>query len=370
MRPSRSDPERSVGLVPRHSPSEAKVVRCLVLLLALARSKRGINVRQFAERHGWQWRSLYRDIETLEKAGVPIERPEHGWFTMSERCLPVFTVDVRPEELSALSAARPLAPGLKDTTIGRGLDSLWSKLSTPGHQPSLPLGEEPWLHGSPPAIDYGPHRIVLDTVREALRTRRALRIRYHKPGSEPGDRIIEPAFLQWDPAVEALYVSAWCRKRGSQCTFAIHRITRAEVTDESFAPRREAIAEMSKAFRLWSRPTTQRVVLRFSPRVADEVRERTWHRTARFTDSDDGGVFLAMDVGAPEELERWLLGFGPDVQVEEPPALAEQVRTRHAEAVAPARLGTLRARRDRSAEPAELAEPAATAAPRPSRSKL
>jgi predicted DNA-binding transcriptional regulator YafY len=327
----------------------------------MTRARRGVNIRQFAERHGWNLRALYRDIETLRKAGVPVEHPEHGWFSVSERCLPLGTVDVRPDELTALAVARKLAPGLKDTAIGRGLDSLWSKLSTTGHQQALPLDNETWFQiGAPPAIDYGPHRIVFDAVHDAVRTRRVLRIQYRKPDGEPSERVIEPAFVQWDPALEALYVSAWCRERGAQRVFALHRITRAELTDEPFAPRREAVAEMSRAYRLWARPGTQRVVLRFSPRVAGEVRERGWHRSARLTDTDDGGVVIAMEIGAPEELERWLLGYGADVQVEEPAALAEQIRQRHAEAAAPARLGTLRARRPRSAE---------TAAPQPARSK-
>lgn len=328
-------------------------MRCIALLIAMARARRGINIRQFAERHGWNWRALYRDIETLRKAGVPVEHPEHGWFSVPERCVPLATVDVRPEELAALSVARQLAPGLKDTAIGRGLDSLWSKLSALGHQPALPLGDETWFHaGSSPAIDYGPHQLALDTVRDAVRTRRALRIHYRKSDGETSERIIEPAFVRWDPATEALYVSAWCRERGAQRVFAIHRIVHAEITGEPFAPRREAAADLSKAYRLWSRPSTERIVLRFSPRVAGEVRERRWHPTARLRDTDDGGVVLEMEISAPEELERWLLGFGADVEVEEPVSLAERIRARHAEAAAPGRLGTLRARRARPGDSA------------------
>src|SRR5262249_29718073 len=157
----------------------------------MARSKRGINVRQFAERSGWLWRAVYRDVDTLRAAGVPVEQPEHGRFSVPESWLPPATVDVRPEELMALCAARQLAPRLKDTAIARGLTSLWSKLSAPGHQTQLPLGDETWFHaGGLAPIDYGPHQIVFDAVRESLRTRRALRIRYGKPGAEPSERII------------------------------------------------------------------------------------------------------------------------------------------------------------------------------------
>jgi predicted DNA-binding transcriptional regulator YafY len=315
------------------------------LLVAMAGSRRGVNIRQFAARQGWNWRALYRDVATLRSAGVPVEH-EHGRYRVPERWLPLASVDVGPEELAALSVARRLAPGLQDTAIGRGLASLWSKLSAPAHQPSLPLGDEAWFHASAPAaIDYSPHRLVLDAVREAIRSRRALRIRYHKPDGHESERTIEPAFVQWDAAAEALYVSAWCRERSAQRVFAIHRIARAELTDELFASRREAVADMSKAYRLWSRSATQPVVLRFSPRVAGEVRERAWHRSARLSDTSDGSVVLEMDIGDPEELERLLLGYAADVQVEAPAALAERIRARHAEAAAPAHLGMLRARR-------------------------
>ncbi|HEX7839582.1 MAG TPA: transcriptional regulator [Kofleriaceae bacterium] len=322
----------------------------------MARAKRGVNIRQFAERRGCNVRAVYRDIETLREAGVPVDHPEHGWFSVPEHWLPSGTVDVRPEELTALWVARQLAPGLKGTAIGRALDNLGSKLSTPGHQPQLPLGDETWFHtGAPTAIDYGPHQIVLDTVREAVQTRRALRIHYRKPGSEPSVRTIEPAFVHWDAEEQALYVYAWCRKRDALRMFAIHRIERAELTSDLFAPRREAVTEMSKAYRLWPRGKAERVVLRFSPRVAGEIRERRWHRTAQLTDTDDGGVVLEMEVGAPEELERRLLGYGADVVIEAPAALAERVRERHAEAAGPAHFGILRAR------PAE--RPAETVAP-------
>jgi len=322
----------------------------------MARARRGVNIRQFAERQGWNWRAVYRDIETLRAAGVPVEHREHGWHGVPEHWVPPGTVDVRAEEMMALGVARQLAPGLRDTAIGRALDSLWGKLAAPGRQPGLALGDDAWFHAAVPAIDYGPHRIVLDAVCASLRTRRTLRVVYRKPGEPGGERIIEPAFLRWDAAAEALYVHAWCRARESLRVFAIHRIAHAELTEEPFALRREAVAEMSNAFRLWARSATERVVLRFSPRIADEVRERRWHATARLTDADDGGVVLEMDVGAPEELERLLLGYGADVVVVAPEPLAERIRDRHAEAAGRDRLGMLRAR---------PAERAGTAAPQP-----
>lgn len=59
----------------------------------------------------------------------------------------------------------------------------------------------------------------------------------------------------------------------------------------------------------------------------------------------NGGVVLELEVGAPEEVERFVLGFGPDAEVLEPPSLAARVCELHAAAAlaSAARMGALRA---------------------------
>lgn len=315
----------------------------------MARARRGINLRQFAERQGWNPRSIYRDVAALRAAGIPVEHTEHGWFSVPPAWIPPGALDVKHDELLALFVARHLAPGLKHTLVGRALDSLWSRLSTPRPQQQLALDDEGWLNARPlSSIDYSPHQLVLDQIRDAIRQHRALWIHYRRPDGVESRRIIEPAFVRWEPSVEGLYVLAWCRERQGLRTFAVHRILSAMRTDEAIAPRRDALAEMSNAFRLWARPTVERVRLQFSARVALEIRERQWHTSARMIDTADGGVQLTMDVAAPAELERLLLGFGANVRVEEPASLASRIRDLHAEALGPKRFGVVRARDRRS----------------------
>jgi predicted DNA-binding transcriptional regulator YafY len=86
----------------------------------------------------------------------------------------------------------------------------------------------------------------------------------------------------------------------------------------------------------------EHVAIRFSPLVADEIRERRWHATEHLSETADGSLVLEMTVAAPEELERWLLGYGPDAEVLAPAALADRIWQRHVEAAA-VRKGTLRA---------------------------
>jgi predicted DNA-binding transcriptional regulator YafY len=109
----------------------------------------------------------------------------------------------------------------------------------------------------------------------------------------------------------------------------VHRIVAVESTDEPFATRGDPIDHMSKAFRLWGRPKVEHVALVFSARVAHEIRERRWHPSELICETPDGGVRLEMDIAAPEELERLILGYGPDVVVEAPTSLATRVREVH-----------------------------------------
>jgi predicted DNA-binding transcriptional regulator YafY len=331
------------------------------LLVAMARARRGVMLRQFTERRGGNLRAAYRDIETLREAEIPVEHDEHGWYRVPEHWIPVGTVDVKPDEVHALSIARYLAPALRETAIGRALDRLWSKLVTPTRQPGLPLGDEAsfrTLAGA--AIDLAPHRATVATVHEASRAQRALCIRYRKVRGDEREReterVIEPSFLFWYPQSETLYVRAYCRLRSDFRTFAIHRILSAELLDDPFARRPDPAWEGGRGFRLWHRPTSERVSVRFSPEVAGEIYELRLHASQQLTDAPDGGVVLELDVSDPEEMERWLLGFGPDAQVLAPASLAERIRRRHAEA-AGLRVGTIRARPACSSPAAAAAQP-------------
>ena len=51
-----------------------QIVRILSVARALASTRRGISPKALAEREGWNWRTVYRDIEALEAAGFPIEK--------------------------------------------------------------------------------------------------------------------------------------------------------------------------------------------------------------------------------------------------------------------------------------------------------
>jgi predicted DNA-binding transcriptional regulator YafY len=314
---------------------DPQVVRALALLMEMARSRRGVLLKAFAEKRAYPLRAVYRSRDVLLKAGAPIrQNPESpARWQLMEGWLPAAVVGPARDELLALFVARHLAPGLRGTSVGRSLESLWSKLANGGPQQSLPLAEAlPLSIRLLPAIDYSDHRLTLDCLREAIERRHAVRIRYRTPDGALTDRVIEPGFLHWDGGIEAMYVPSWCRLRDAIRVFAVHRILSIEpLPDESVrsVPSRRT---MERAFRVWYRDKVEHVQVLFTLRVAAEIRERRWHASQRLIDGPDGGVYLHLDVSAPEELERWLLGFGPDARAIEPARLAEHIQRMHVQA--------------------------------------
>jgi predicted DNA-binding transcriptional regulator YafY len=319
----------------RSSTGDPQVVRALALLMEMARSRRGVLLKPFAEKRGYPLRAVYRSRDVLLKAGAPIlQNPESPtrWQLM-DGWMPPAVVGPARNELMALFVARHLAPGLRGTSVGRSLESLWSKLANVGPQQSLPLSEVPPLSvRALPAIDYSDHRLTLDTLRDAIEKRHAVRIRYRRPDGEITERTIEPGFFHWDGAIEAMYVPSWCQLRSAIRVFAIHRILSVEPLPEMAAQSVPGRRTMERAFRVWYRDKIEHVHVLFGANVAAEIRERRWHASQRTIEGPAGGVHLHLDVSAPEELERWLLGFGPDARVIEPVRLADQINRLHAQA--------------------------------------
>jgi predicted DNA-binding transcriptional regulator YafY len=200
---------------------------------------------------------------------------------------------------------------------------------------------------SPLAIDYRLHERTIATLERALREHLVLNCRYRAVSTrQMSARFIEPGELYWDPGLESLYLIGWCRLRGDVRVFAVQRFLMASATEETFLPRPEtrSKAALKSAFRVWRSEHVHTVRVRFSPDVAEEIRERQWQVGQKLEQEAGGGVVLTMKLAGLPEVERWILGWGPDAEVLAPPALVARVAARRKAA---AGIGTGRRARTR-----------------------
>lgn len=111
-------------------------------------SRSGVALKPLADKYGWKWRHLYRDIDVLEAAGFPI-RKENGLFRM-DPVGPTMVGTPSLDERLALFLAREQAAGWKHTSLGRALDKLCHRLITgaDGQAALFPIDSTGLLHRS------------------------------------------------------------------------------------------------------------------------------------------------------------------------------------------------------------------------------
>jgi predicted DNA-binding transcriptional regulator YafY len=308
-----------------------QIVRLLTVARALAGSRRGIPLKTLAERHGWSLRSLYRDIEALERAGFPVMSEDSRYRLMEGWDSPALP-GLEQDEILALYTLRALAETWRVSSVGRALDRLWMKLTAGSERQSrlFPAVREPWFRVRAPfAIDYRPHERTIATFETAIREQIAVDCRYRAVSTqEVTARTVEAGELYWDPRLESLYVIGWCRLRHDVRVFAVHRFMTAALTGERFSPRPEARsrAALRDSFRLWRARRVETVRIRFSAGAADEIRERRWSAGQRLEDVGGGAVVLTLEVAGLVEVERWVLGYGAQAEVLAPEELRRTVR--------------------------------------------
>ena len=84
---------------------------------------------------------------------------------------------------------------------------------------------------------------------------------------------------------------------------------------------------LEQSFGIFARPTKTKHTIRiaFDSFAAPLVQERQWHPSQKITQLRNGGIELSLTLGNLEEVERWILSWGPHARVLAPPDLTERI---------------------------------------------
>ena len=82
---------------------------------------------------------------------------------------------------------------------------------------------------------------------------------------------------------------------------------------------------LGNAWRLMRGDRSYDVELKFSPLIGPNVAEVNWHKTQRLQWDEDGAVRFFATVDGLDEIIWWVLGYGPEVEVVQPPELRQRV---------------------------------------------
>jgi len=206
-----------------------RLLECLMLL----QGSRKQTAASLAERLGVCVRTIYRDVDALSSAGVPVymERGPLGGIVLNDdyrRALAQFTVD----ELSALfaSTAGPMTdigivsqPAALQKLAG-ALPAAQRAAAQDGRQRLL-LDHNKWYRGEQPTA-------LLAAMRAAIAEERVVRLRYRDRSGDATERSIEPLGLVAKAGV--WYLVARDVAAADLRSFRAQRIVEANATTERF----------------------------------------------------------------------------------------------------------------------------------------
>lgn len=302
-----------------------KTERQLAITLELQRSKL-VRAEDLAAQFETSVRTIYRDIQALSEAGVPIVgAPGQGYSLMEGYFLP--PVSFTAEEAVALLMGADFIEQRLDEEYSPAAKAAKRKIEAILPEPVL--SESTRVRETMRLLQAGEsetrrkEKEYLGQVRRAILERRKIRFTYLKkmPESDGNRKNIREAAPYGLTLVQGNWMLlARCDLRQDLRHFRLSRMTELAVLEERFS--------MPPGFDLNRyRPPDDRnvrVVVRANPELADRIAE-TAHYYLEETEEREDGLRVVFRVRRPEELLPVVLGWGGDVEVLEPESFRRRI---------------------------------------------
>ena len=298
----------------------------------LYRNPRGLTASELARLCDVHARTILRDLEDLETAGVPIweeeDRGERGAprrFGITEGYY-VPPIHLSLDDALALFLAGRLLARYADSYDPHIVDAL-AKLAN-----ILPESIAQHVHATilSLATRKKDQRFVrvLGVLALGWAASRAVHIHYRSAGNEEErETDLQPYFMEPSAMGSATYVIGHATHAGELRTFKVERISEARLLDETFVVPEDFDGPtlLQSAWGIMYGDEAEEVVLRFAPSATSRIRETHWHPTEQVEACDDGGCILRLTIANPLEMVHWIRGWGPQVEVLAPGWLREQM---------------------------------------------
>ncbi len=202
----------------------------LFRIVQLIRGRRLTTAAFLAERLEVSQRSVYRDIAALQAQGVPIEGEAGVGYRMRRGFdLPPLMFDTR--EAQALVACVRLAQTRIDTVLGEHAEDALTKILGVLPAPERAAAESLAVF-APPVGPDAETRDRLRLLRDAIESRRKVRLDYLDLKDEASDRVVRPlACFFWG---NVWTLAAWCETRDDFRNFRVDRIRRLDPLETGF----------------------------------------------------------------------------------------------------------------------------------------
>lgn len=308
----------------------------LISIIYILMNKGTVTAGKLAERFEVSTRTIYRDMEALSIAGIPVycRKGKNGGISLTEEFVLNKMLITKEEQQEILAAL----VGLKETEVSDGNREQETLKKLGEFFQTEPV---PWVQ-----IDLsdwsGLRKQMYEDIKRAILTRHVIEFDYYGQNRPMSHRVVEPVQLQFKEYT--WYLRAYCRERQDFRTFKLFRMQRLCVQTETFVPKREPWenewAEDVRGAESTGIDGSTAVELQapepefpVTPLTIWIDKKEAYRIYDRFDESEleqlPDGNFLAHCV---YPLDEWvyslILWFGPSAKVLEPEFIREEVQDR------------------------------------------
>lgn len=297
-----------------------RIDRVTAILIQL-QSKRVVKAQEIADRFGISLRTVYRDVKTLEEAGIPvIGEAGIGYSIMEGYRLP--PVMFTQEEATALLTAEKLVEKLTDASTREVYQAAMFKIKSvlrlterdhiENLEQHIEVIDSPNFSGQPTDTAY------LQQILKAIATRAVINIDYFAEHSqEKTNRNIESVGVFF--MGRYWYLIGWCCLRNDYRTFRVDHIRHLCVTairfDKAHPSLQSFLSKVSKEKELFT------VVIRIEKPVIGYLGEQKYYNG--YVSQKDMGdqVEMTFLTSSLKGFARWYLLFGEWATIQSPKEL-------------------------------------------------
>lgn len=299
-----------------------KIDRLLAMTIILLNRER-VSAKELAERFEVSTKTIYRDMETLNRSGIPIvaHQGTSGGFEIMER----YTIARQYLTLHEISSIIAAVKGMNTALDDSSLDTLLEKVKALLHRFDR---SDIKSNGTGMIFDFNPWgqsdvvKEKINIFRQAIEKSLRVKIQYMNRNSTASERIIEPTNLILKGYV--WYLQAYCTLREDFRVFRLNRIQAPKLLSSgTFVHRESPSLEQYAWDSEWSREIEQDIILTFHPNVRYRIEDS--FPPAFISVLADGSIQVNGRFPIDEWFYGMLLSYGDHVKVVKPDSLAKEI---------------------------------------------
>lgn len=297
----------------------------ITAILIQLQSKKVVKAQDLADRFGTSLRTIYRDIRTLEEAGVPLYGEAGIGYSIVDgyRLPPVMFTQ---EEAIAFVTAEKLMGKFTDSALNTNFSSAMYKIKAVlrGTEKDLVENLEEQILVIERPKNSTPPTNILDVLLKAIAEKKVVKMIYKAFGNDNSERHIEPIGVFHEH--ENWYTIGFCHLRQEYRQFRLDRVIEIKLTDQPQEERASLKEFQQTQENIRAGFAVEKAIIRFDKSIAIYLQDRR-HYFGFVSEvvTDDYVEMTFLTQSLEEGLARWYIMFADKAEIIEPQRLKDVV---------------------------------------------